>query len=677
MASFRALLLRGAKGQTVPPRQDVQLPIVQSDFEERQALTPGSRRPHSPASSRSRMSHRSSNRSSNRRVRTPSTAYVEVPDLDGSRYERPRSRSRSRGSDLDDYPEFADLPADLQQKIRESEEAEDLMSSDSESPNERGNAGEDEGMQILRTNSTDTSPGAAWPSYRRFRRQVRRTLEDPTGGPVAMCVSYFVFFTIVASTACALLATEDSIAEQYSDQLEAAEMVFTGLFTCEILLRFWTAKTMWHYLSAHNLIDVLATLPWYGEQLVIHFFPRRQTGRLEDLTGSMRLLRLTRLVRLVRLAKVARHSETVPLVLESLVASTSGLAILFSLLGMGTIVSATAVYAVEFDTDEGQFTSIPIAMWWALTTITTVGYGDMVPQTVVGKLIGSATMVGGTIIVSLSVATITSSFTEQYRKRSEIAKVKKAIEHRRRTKTRRFTTGKSEDFSPHAQRQESLQSQILLERLAALEEETKQVLLLLEGEASYLDETEAEMECQATGLAQEIASTIPPGSGGTFDSGASTASDVLDLSDVHQASVLRNSSDEAGNNANNMNTSNYSSNSNHLLPGARRFVNPARTLLFKALTKNILSMGPGNAAKRAIPEKRLAGLLVEGLKAQSGTFFETSRGLAEYLALHESMHREDGAAYADTVKSFAPMQTSQARQHTLPRVAQSARMSEQ
>jgi len=95
-------------------------------------------------------------------------------------------------------------------------------------------------------------------------------------------------------------------------------------------------------------------------------------------------------------------------------------------------VSATLIYAVESDLEGGDFGSIPVAMWWALTTITTVGYGDMVPQTVLGKLMGCWTMVGGTLIVSISVAIVTSSFEEQYRHRSEAAKLVRAM------KTQRF-----------------------------------------------------------------------------------------------------------------------------------------------------------------------------------------------------------------------------------------------
>merc|ERR1719188_2358127 len=90
-------------------------------------------------------------------------------------------------------------------------------------------------------------------------------------------------------------------------------------------------------------------------------------------------------------------------------------------------MAATLVYAAEQDVVDGEFTSLPASMWWALTTITTVGYGDMVPTTIAGRLMGAATMVAGTLIVTLSVAVVTSSFTEEYRQRTEVASVKKAL----------------------------------------------------------------------------------------------------------------------------------------------------------------------------------------------------------------------------------------------------------
>merc|ERR1719188_2807111 len=152
---------------------------------------------------------------------------------------------------------------------------------------------------------------------------------------------------------------------------------------------------------------------------------------------------MSRFVRMLRLMKVARHSENITLVMESLAASYHGLLTLFSFLTLGCVISGTLAYAAESEAGHpGAFVSIPAAMWWSMTTITTVGYGDMVPMTVPGKVVGCLTMVGGTLIVSVSVAMITSSFTEQYRQRSEKAKLEKAM----RVTRMRTATGDSQDL---------------------------------------------------------------------------------------------------------------------------------------------------------------------------------------------------------------------------------------
>merc|ERR1712113_1326000 len=109
--------------------------------------------------------------------------------------------------------------------------------------------------------------------------------------------------------------------------------------------------------------------------------------------------------------------------------------------------------------------NIPSAMWWALTTITTVGYGDMVPQTVAGKCIGSLTMVGGTIIVSLSVATITSSFTEQYRHKTEAAKLEKVLRMRRRKRRGTDSTHMTEMSPSTVARSETTGLAMLLNKI--------------------------------------------------------------------------------------------------------------------------------------------------------------------------------------------------------------------
>eukprot|EP00913_Durusdinium_trenchii_P017267 g16237.t1 len=161
------------------------------------------------------------------------------------------------------------------------------------------------------------------------------------------------------------------------------------------------------------------------------FFQHGDHGRLEKMAGSLRTLRMVRLARMIRLlrvlrlAKVARHSEVISIVLESLVESATGIFVLMSFVSMWALVCATVVYAAEIDAPDTDFVSIPAALWWSMATISTVGYGDMVPHTSIGKLVGGVSMLGGILITSISVAVITTSFTEHYQQRCRVHEAKR------------------------------------------------------------------------------------------------------------------------------------------------------------------------------------------------------------------------------------------------------------
>eukprot|EP00443_Scrippsiella_acuminata_P056217 CAMPEP_0115521666 /NCGR_PEP_ID=MMETSP0271-20121206/79669_1 /TAXON_ID=71861 /ORGANISM="Scrippsiella trochoidea, Strain CCMP3099" /LENGTH=501 /DNA_ID=CAMNT_0002952915 /DNA_START=48 /DNA_END=1554 /DNA_ORIENTATION=- len=332
-----------------------------------------------------------------------------------------------------------------------------------------------------------------WPP-RTVAAAVRVGLEDPSSSITATTAHYAVVCLILASTLSSVLVTVREIEEAHFEFFHCLEGFFTLSFTLEILVRVWTATSCISYIcSPSNMIDILATLPWYVEFACNHLGhePGKRHRHFKEVADSFRTLRMARLFRMVRLAKVARHSETVPLVLESIIASRGSLFMLVACVGLGSVVSATLIYAVESDNPSGDFKSVPAAMWWALTTITTVGYGDMVPESVIGKFIGSMTMVGGTLIVSLSVATITSSFTENYTHKSDMAKYKKAMLQRQQK-------AKKEETANSPTRVERTDSRLLIHRIAHLEDELKSLLLLLEGELD--DSTSNERETPVIAL---------------------------------------------------------------------------------------------------------------------------------------------------------------------------------
>uniref|UniRef100_H3DLQ7 Ion transport domain-containing protein n=1 Tax=Tetraodon nigroviridis TaxID=99883 RepID=H3DLQ7_TETNG len=174
------------------------------------------------------------------------------------------------------------------------------------------------------------------------------------------------------------------------------------------LLRFLAAPGQGGFFrNALNAIDLLAVLPYFitlGLRLAEHPGRRRQA-----------ILRVIRLVRVFRIFKLSRHSKGLQILGQTLKASMRELGLLIFFLFIGIILFASAVYVAEAD-EPSAFTSIPDAFWWAVVTMTTVGYGDMYPVTIGGKIVGSLCAIAGVLTIALPVPVIVSNFDYFYRR---------------------------------------------------------------------------------------------------------------------------------------------------------------------------------------------------------------------------------------------------------------------
>ncbi|XP_062969618.1 potassium voltage-gated channel subfamily A member 5 [Cynocephalus volans] len=195
-------------------------------------------------------------------------------------------------------------------------------------------------------------------------------------------------------------------------------------FTFELLVRFFACPSKAEFSrNIMNIIDVVAIFPYFitlGTELA-----EQQPGgaggggQNGQQAMSLAILRVIRLVRVFRIFKLSRHSKGLQILGKTLQASMRELGLLIFFLFLGVILFSSAVYFAEADNQGTHFSSIPDAFWWAVVTMTTVGYGDMRPITVGGKIVGSLCAIAGVLTIALPVPVIVSNFNYFYHRETE------------------------------------------------------------------------------------------------------------------------------------------------------------------------------------------------------------------------------------------------------------------
>lgn len=203
-----------------------------------------------------------------------------------------------------------------------------------------------------------------------------------------------LLIAIVLSTVTIMLESVPAIAAAHRHTFVIAEWVFTALFTTEYILRLVAAKRKLRYvLSFLGIIDLLSILPTYlaiflsGAQIFL----------------VIRVIRLFRVFRILKLAHFLGAGNTLR---EALMASRHKISVFLFSVVLIVILSGALMYVVEGE--EHGFTSIPRGVYWAVVTLTTVGYGDIAPQTFVGQFIASVIMVLGYGILAVPTGIVSS-----------------------------------------------------------------------------------------------------------------------------------------------------------------------------------------------------------------------------------------------------------------------------
>ncbi len=245
--------------------------------------------------------------------------------------------------------------------------------------------------------------------WRSWRLKVHDILE--VGGdahPAGRIVNGFLVVMIIANGIAFSAETVNSVYARWGPQLDAFNTFSVIVFTIEYVLRLWSAVEIpllqhlphWRArlkfaLRPMMIIDLLAILPWYIHAVV---------------PIDLRVLRMLRLFRLLKLVRYSPALQTLKRVVAHEWRALLGALLLMMML---LLFAATMIYFLERDAQPQSFGSIPASAWWALETLTTVGYGDMTPATPLGKVFGGIVMLFGLCMFALPVAIIATGFSQK------------------------------------------------------------------------------------------------------------------------------------------------------------------------------------------------------------------------------------------------------------------------
>ncbi|EFO27232.1 voltage-gated potassium channel [Loa loa] len=187
------------------------------------------------------------------------------------------------------------------------------------------------------------------------------------------------------------------------------ERICIAFFTVEYCLRLFAAPKKFRFaLKPLNLVDLMAIVPFYLELLLT--LCGVDDKKLRDLRWAFLVVRILRVLRVIRIIKLGRFSSGLQTFAMTLQRSQKQLQMMTIVLLTGVVFFSTMIYFLEKDEDGTPFTSIPAAYWWCIVTMTTVGYGDAVPATTMGKIIASAAIMCGVLVLALPITIIVDNF---------------------------------------------------------------------------------------------------------------------------------------------------------------------------------------------------------------------------------------------------------------------------
>ena len=240
--------------------------------------------------------------------------------------------------------------------------------------------------------------------------------EKDESNRLSKCFNYFLMALIVLSVGEMALETDDEIYIPYKYYFDNFDLFTVIVFTVEYVIRILTAhlapenkgKTRWQSIKSYifsfaGLIDLISILPFY----------------LNYTNIDLRVLRMLRLLRFLRVFKIARYNSSMKLVADVIKDKSSEIGVIMGVIIIIMIISSFLMFYAENKAQQEQFPNVLSCLWWAVVTMTTIGYGDVYPVTVAGKVIGSIMALLGIGLVAMPTGIISAGFMEKVNERKE------------------------------------------------------------------------------------------------------------------------------------------------------------------------------------------------------------------------------------------------------------------
>ena len=256
----------------------------------------------------------------------------------------------------------------------------------------------------------------AYEKYHKTTYKVHTLLHPELGGSKwDRAINVFIITLILLNVIAVMLETVQPIYADYKKFFHFFDLISVIFFSIEYVLRVWTCVhidrfrhplygRLRYVISFGAIIDLLAILPFY----------------LHVLIGfDLRVLRILRLFRFLRLFRLTAYMKATRLIVNVFKSTFNQLMLSLVLAVFLIIISSSLVYFAEHSAQPQVFSSIPETVWWSIITLTTVGYGNMVPITVIGKVFTSVILIAGVALFALPAGIITAGFLEEIRKQRQ------------------------------------------------------------------------------------------------------------------------------------------------------------------------------------------------------------------------------------------------------------------